>query len=90
VRSATVLAESATDTDALSTAAFVLGDAGAAAVLEARPGVGLVLALESDEPKLARDAGDITPRKSRLVVRTMGSATLHPAPPGVPNEGVTP
>jgi thiamine biosynthesis lipoprotein len=90
VRSATVLAESATDTDALSTAAFVLGEAGAAAVLEARPGVGLVLALESDEPKLAQSAGDKTPRESHLAVRTLGSATLHPAPPGVPNEGVTP
>ncbi|HEU4754757.1 MAG TPA: FAD:protein FMN transferase, partial [Armatimonadota bacterium] len=54
VRSATVLAESATDTDALSTAAFVLGEAGARRICAESPGLGAVLvpeprALQSDD-----------------------------------------
>lgn len=44
MRSATVVADNATDTDALSTAAFVLGEDGARVLLERYPGIGVVLA----------------------------------------------
>jgi FAD:protein FMN transferase len=54
IRSAAVLAESATDTDALSTAAFVSGVAGARALCERFPGLGAILVpepeLEDREP----------------------------------------
>jgi thiamine biosynthesis lipoprotein len=45
-RSATVLAENATDSDALSTAAFVLGEAGARHLCSEYPGLGAVLVPE--------------------------------------------
>lgn len=80
VRSATILAESATETDALSTAAFVLGEAGASQVLAAGTKLGLVLALDSDCPETS--AGDGTAKAARevpLAVRMMGSVKLHPS-----------
>ncbi|MGV3722766.1 MAG: FAD:protein FMN transferase [Actinomycetota bacterium] len=43
-RSATVVADNATDTDALTTAAFVLGEEGARDLLASYPGIGVILA----------------------------------------------
>ncbi|MFN3651585.1 MAG: FAD:protein FMN transferase [Armatimonadota bacterium] len=54
MRSATVAAASATDTDALSTAAFVLGPTGASEVLERFPGTGAVLL-----PDVSLDSGRV-------------------------------
>jgi len=51
IRSATVLAESATDTDALSTAAFVLGEAGLERLLERFPGIGVILVPDTGSTK---------------------------------------
>jgi thiamine biosynthesis lipoprotein len=47
VRSATLLADNATDTDALSTAAFVLGAEKTRRFLEGHPGLGAVIVPES-------------------------------------------
>ena len=60
-RSATVLAESATDTDALSTAAFVLGEGGLARLLERFPGIGIVLVPDSGSARTERvlTAGEV-------------------------------
>jgi thiamine biosynthesis lipoprotein len=66
-RSATVLAPSATDTDALSTAAFVLGERGAGRLCERFPGIGIIV---------VPDRGPDTP--STTVV--LGAAELVPEP----------
>lgn len=72
VRSATVLADSAADTDALSTAAFVLGSRGAHLVLNRFPGVGLILAPEPEEgeaePVLCLGAAKLLPAETESVI----------------------
>lgn len=64
-RSATVLAESAADTDALSTAAFVLGEEGSRRLCERFPGIGIVLVPASgsgeDRPVVVMGSVDLIP-----------------------------
>ena len=60
VRSATVLADNATDTDALSTAAFVDGVAGGPRLLERFKGLGIALVPDDGPVPVLRTWGDVT------------------------------
>jgi FAD:protein FMN transferase len=73
VRSATILADSATDTDALSTAVFVLGEAGARQLCERFPGLGAVLVPDTGAEKTGEVVilGDVE--------MTLGGGSIQPS-----------
>lgn len=72
-RSATVVAKSATDTDALSTAAFVLGAEGVSALLESYPDLGVILAPDAAE----NDSAEVVVLGDVEFVPGGGSPTLE-------------